>query len=282
MSADGHRLGQGVSWNMTAITVRVRDLGTSVHWRFALVVALATLCVACGGHVEPELHYKPAFLPVEFTIDSKGISVEGDSELATPIGSFSIGAQYSLPQPNPDTIYVILRNRRTGFDRIFQVQSGGDQFMAVVNGTTSISITNNQVLIDVTNGKIKRIAFKRVSNQIAEGSQGSWLQRVSHAANARWDEGWKESWYKPYALTGWAYSDSTINKWYGIGFVWFLLRLVLAIVCAIIDTILSLGFLLGQAGFLIFGPTGRDVIYGLLVLCVPIVVVGIAMIAEDI
>jgi len=63
-----------------------------------------------------------------------------------------------------------------------------------------------------------------------------------------------------------AYNDSTIGKWYGIGFVWFLLRLILTIVFFIIDAILSLGFLLGQIGFLLFGATGRNVIYGILVL----------------
>ena len=33
---------------------------------------------------------------------------------------------------------------------------------------------------------------------------------------------------------------------------------------------LSIGFLLGQVTFMIFGPTGRDVVYGLMI----IVVVG--------
>ena len=57
-------------------------------------------------------------------------------------------------------IYVILRDRRTGFGQIFEVQTGTDQFMAVVNGTKSISITNGQVLIDITDGSIKHIAFE--------------------------------------------------------------------------------------------------------------------------
>jgi hypothetical protein len=72
----------------------------------------------------------------------------------------------------------------------------------------------------------------------------------------------------PYALTRWAYDDSTIGKWYGIGFIWFLLRLTLAVICFLIDTVLSLGFLLGQLGFVCFGPTGRNVIYGLLILAI--------------
>jgi hypothetical protein len=40
---------------------------------------------------------------------------------------------------------------------------------------------------------------------------------------------------------------------------------------------LSLGFLLGQIGFLLFGPTGRNVIYGILVLIILIPVLGAAI-----
>jgi hypothetical protein len=147
----------------------------------------------------------------------------------------------------------------------------------VVNGTTRISITNSQVLIDVTSGSIKKISFRRVRNQISEASQGNVVSHMWHGTASRWDEGFSQSWYKPYGLTRWAYDDSTIGRWFGIGFVWFLLRLILAIVMAIVDTVLSLGFLLGQLGFILFGPTGRDAVYGLLILGVLILVIaGIA------
>ncbi len=86
--------------------------------------------------------------------------------------------------------------------------------------------------------------------------------RSRHAGDA----GWAKSWYKPYGLARWAYSDSTIEKWYGAGFVWFLLRLLFSVFLGLIDTLLTLGFVLGQLAFIIFGPTGRDVTYGFLVL----------------
>jgi hypothetical protein len=249
----------------------LRNIRLSAACRLALALSLLAICVSCGGSAEPELNYKPDFLPVELSIGKSGVSIEGDDALVTPIGSFSIGARYNLPPANSGSIYVILRDRKTGYDKIFEVRTGGEQFNAVVNGTTSISVTNNQVLIDVTNGAIKKIAFRRVSDQISEHGQGNWLTHLGHGIAVRWDNGLRESWYKPYGLTRWAYSDSTIGKWYGIGFVWFLLRLVLAIVMAFVDTVLTLGFLLGQVGFMIFGPTGRDVIYGLLIL---IVIIG--------
>ena len=237
-----------------------------IVWRLVLVAFLAALCAGCRGNVEPELSYKPAYLPVEFTFGSSGFSVRGENSIVTPIGQFSIGARYSLPPHSSNSIYVILRNRRTGYDRIFEVRSGSDQFDAVVNGTTNISIANDQVLIDVTSGKIKKIRFKRVNNQISEQGHANWLQNEWRKATVRWGEGYNQSWYRPYGLTRWAYDDSTIEKWYGIGFVWFLLRLILSLVMAIVDTVLTAGFLVGQAAFIIFGPTGRDVIYGLLVL----------------
>jgi hypothetical protein len=223
------------------------------------------ICAGCGGSVQPTLAYKPLFLPFALTYGPKGFGIQGSTSFATAIGEFSIGAQYQLPPQKADSIYVILRDRRTGYDQIFEVQSGGNQFAAVVNGTTTISIANNQVLIDVTNGTIKKITFKRVTGQVSE-QDSSWFVHTWHATSHRWDEGWAQSWYRPYGLTKWAYSDSTINRWYGIGFVWFLIRLILAIILSLIDTVLSVGFLLGQAGFLLFGPTGRDAIYGLLVL----------------
>jgi hypothetical protein len=70
-----------------------------------------------------------------------------------------------------------------------------------------------------------------------------------------------------------------MGRWYGIGFIWFLIRLILAIIFFIIDAVLSIGFLLGQIGFLFFGPTGRNVIYGILVL-IPVFIILTAAIAD--
>lgn len=229
---------------------------------FALAFLITLGCAACTeNNPGSSITYTPEFLPVHLTLSQSGVSIGGNTSLITPVGSFSIGASYQL-LPLYNGTYVVLRNRTTGYDKIFEVHYGGSQFSAVINGTTDIEVSNGQVLIDVTAGNIKEVTFKHIPNETPKQSQPSWL----HPITARWDAGWKQSWYKPFALTRLAYNDSTIEKWYGIGFVWFLLRLILTIVFFIIDVILSLGFLLGQIGFLFFGATGRNVIYGILVL----------------
>jgi hypothetical protein len=259
---------------MSAPALRLGRRSASTLAVFAL---LGLLCTACGGTISPKASFKPRFLPFEISIGASGNStIEGSISWVTDIGEFSIGAQYELPSHNNNDIYVILRNRGTGFDKVYKVRTDGEQFNAIVNGTTSITVANDQVLIDVTNGSIRSVTFKQVDNQITEASATGWMPKTRHAIAARWDAGWSQSWYKPYSLSKWAYADSTIEKWYGVGFVWFLLRLVFSIILALVDTVLTAGFLLGQLGFILFGPTGRDVIYGLLVLIVIGMLIGIA------
>jgi hypothetical protein len=257
------------------MSVRAFRLSRRSASTLAVFALLGLLCTACEGTVSPEASFKPSFLPFEISIGVSGDStIEGNLSWATDIGEFSIGAKYELPPKRDNGIYVILRNRDTGYDKIYEVRTGEEQFNAIVNGTTSITVTNDQVLIDVTKGNIRSVTFKQVDNQIAEASDAGWAPRTGHAIAARWDTGWSQSWYKPYTLTKWAYGDSTIEKWYGVGFVWFLLRLLLAIILFFIDTVLTVGFLLGQLGFICFGPTGRDAIYGVLVLVVIVIAVG--------
>jgi hypothetical protein len=262
---------------MSAVSLRLGATRAKKSACTLAVILLLALLTACGG-ANGHLSLQPFDLP--FSIDyspPNHWSIEGDKSFATPIGQFSIGAEYELPQNNSQSMYVILRNRRTGYDQIFDVKTGGEQFTAVVNGTTIVSVTNDQVLIDVTNGHIERITFKRANTAIAEVTSTNWFASTWHSAGAKWDEGWSQSWYKPFSLGKWAYDDSTIDKWYGAGFVLFLLRFVFAIALFIVDLILTFGFLFGQLGFMIFGPTGRDAIYGIEVLVVLFMVIaGIA------
>jgi hypothetical protein len=248
--------------------------------RLVLAITILALCAACGGSVQPEVTYKPPLLPVELSLGPSGFSVKGDATLATVIGDFSIGAKYDLPTRETGGIYVILRDRKTGYDKIFEIRTGNDQVSAVVNGTTTITVTKDQVLIDVTNGTIKSVQFKRTSSTgVTEASSSGWITANRHKAAARWDEGWRESWYHPLQLAKWAYGDSTIEKWYGVGFVWFLLRLLFAIVLFLVDAILTVGFVVGQAAFLLFGPTGRDASYGLMILIV--IISGFALASAE-
>jgi hypothetical protein len=218
-----------------------------------LVILIALICSACRGSVSPDLSYKaPAFLPFHISIGKQGgnPTISGNVSWISELGTFSIGGQYELPPPEPGYIRVVIRDRQTGFDRVYQVRTNGDQFAAVVNGTTTISVSQDQVLIDVTKGNIQEIEFKRVSSQIGEGTPGiGWW----HTVTSRWDEGWTRSWYKPFMLSSWAYDDSTVTKWYGIGFIWFFLRFVFACVLGMLDLLFTILFFFGQVIVTIFG-----------------------------
>jgi hypothetical protein len=252
---------------MTSVMHRVGERKIKITLAILSVLSLLGLITACGGTAKPTFSFQGDFLPFAIHYSPPDhITFTGEKSYVTPIGEFSIGAEYELPEQAADSIYVILRDGNTGFDHIYQVHTDGEQFTAVVNGHTIISIVKDQVRIDVTAGDIETVSFKRAGSEIAEEGSTNWFASTWHATNARWDAGWSQSWYHPYGLAKWAYGDSTIEKWYGVGFVWFLLRLVLSIFLALLDTLLTIGFLLGQLAFMIFGPTGRDTIYGLLVL----------------
>ncbi|HVO73327.1 MAG TPA: hypothetical protein VMT35_04845 [Ignavibacteriaceae bacterium] len=107
-----------------------------------------------------EIEYKPLFIPAKLVLDNQGnVSIKGETSIVTLIGEFSINAQYKL-QSEENSIIVILRDRNkgtNGFDKIYRIRSNQDEFVAVVNGTTTIQIVNRQVLIDVSNGGVKSI-----------------------------------------------------------------------------------------------------------------------------
>jgi hypothetical protein len=230
-------------------------------------VFLLLLCAACASGDGGSVSWSPdGLLPVKLTLGVNGYQLSGNVSLATDMGEFSVGAHYNLAPPSKSQIYVVLEDRKTGFDQIFAVDTGGNDFTAVLNGTTVVTVTNDEVTIDVTSGTIKQISFKHVADQVNVAAPRTFPANAWHGVWTGWDKGWSQSWYKPYALTRWAYSDTTIGKWYGIGFVWFLLRLVLTCLMVLVDTVLTFGFLIGQMFFIVFGPTGRDVIYGLMIL----------------
>lgn len=72
--------------------------------------------------------------------------------------------------------------------------------------------------------------------------------------------------YRPFALASWAYDDGTIDKWYSLGFAWFLVRLVLAIVALPVDLILIVLLGIGAVLQWLIGETARNIYFGLLAL----------------
>jgi hypothetical protein len=234
-----------------------------------LPVLLGVITAACdtGSGTEVRGSYRPPVLPVKFVWSPSGVSISGDNSIVTPIGIFSIGAQYSLPREE-DSIYVIMRDRDegvTGFDHTYKVESGSGEFIAVVDGRTTIQVANRRVLIDVTGGNVRTIEFKKAEPIVPQSTIG--LVR-------EWKEYSTSSFYAPFSLTKWAYDDSTISKWYGVGFVWFLLRLALAVFLLIfVDLPLTVVFVTAGTAYVLFGVTGRNVIYGLAALVLLLFVV---------
>lgn len=227
-----------------------------------LCLVMVAGSAACGGDATVEGKFKPKFLPIQFSWDSSNpnrIGISGELSRVTPIGIFSIGAKYTVPRADADSLLVVMRDRSEppGFDHIYKVASGGGEFEAVVDGKTTIRIVNRQVLIDVTDSRVQKIEFRQAEASITESSSSIGEQWASYSTT---------SFYSPFGLTRWAYDDSTIDRWYGLGFVWFLVRLALAIVLMFVDIVLTFVFLVAGAAYLLFGTTGRNVVYGLSVL----------------
>lgn len=225
-----------------------------------LLLLLASIGLTACGPAQPQVGFTPALLPVKFSLSPSGISVSGDKNLVTPLGVFSVGAKYSLPEKEADSIHVIIRDRKkggTGFDQIYQVRSGQGEFSAVVDGRTTVQVVNRQVLIDVTDSRIETIELKGVE-KVAAVNEGPITRLVNN-----WQAHWRESIYSPFAFFSWAYDDSTMGKWYGLGFVWFLLRLILALLLLLPDLVLTAVFAAAGIGYALLGETARNIVYGL-------------------
>jgi hypothetical protein len=261
------------------MTPRARHAGRSAGRIALAVVFLGVLVAGCtgdagdAGDADPQVRYKPPFLPVEFIIGPDGVDIEGDRTIVTPIGVFETGATYALSSRR-DSIYVVIRGApaRNGgsasgtrtmtsrVDQVYQVRGGGDQFTAVVNGTSTIQVSGRKVLIDVTRGGVNRIQLRRaaVGAQQARG-EPTWLEVRAQ----RWGQHWRGSWYKPMMLSRWAYDDSTIGRWYGLGFVWFMVRFVAAIVLFLFDIVGTVVCVPAALSYVFFGATGRNIVYGI-------------------
>ncbi|MGC5013130.1 hypothetical protein ACLQ2R_20425 [Streptosporangium sp. DT93] len=228
-----------------------------------LVLLVLTGCSASAI----EGSYRPLFIPVKFTMNGSGeVQVSGESTLVTPVGVFSISAKHNIPNRRSDAVYVIIRDANgsgdgsvAGRDHIYEVRSGAGEFRTRVHGRASVKVVDREVLIDVTPGTVLTIEFT--------GSRVIVQERPADIVT-RWQQYWASSLYTPMSLSTWAYDDSTMGKWFGIGFVWFLVRLVAALVLFVFDALLTVGCLLAAAAFALFGPTGQNIVYGLEILLV--------------
>lgn len=235
---------------------------------------ILSLLSACDPSTSGEIEYQPVLLPIKLTYNGSSIDIKGEKEIVTFIGTFSIGAKYALPDSDPDAIYVIIRNHKeppAGFDHIYKVRTGSGDFSAVVNGRTVIQVVDRQVLIDVTDSQVEDIQLKNV--EPVPTANGSNLIE-------KWDEYWTWAPYKPFSLFTWAYDDSTMSKWYGLGFVYFLIRLALALVLLVFDLILTAVFLVACVAYLLLGADARNVVFGIFAL--PLFIIVLIMLGSSV
>lgn len=232
-----------------------------------VVIFLVSAC-ATANDVGPSVSYKPPLLPVKLTATTSGFVITGDRTLVTHLGTVSIGANVRLPAKDEGTIRVVIRDRKrgsVGSDDIYNVEAGYGNFEAVTNGTTRIQVSSDrQVLIDVTDARVESIEFREVAPAaLKESDDENFLLQW-------WSRHWSRHWetlpfgYHPWSLTRFMYDDSTIDKWYSIGFAYFLARLIVAVILAIIEFFIFAALFLAAIFYLFFGETGRNICYGLL------------------
>lgn len=224
-----------------------------------LLIILLVGLSGCGNGGSVQGAYKPTFLPFKINYSPEsGMTVTGDRSLVTPLGEFSIGAKYTLPRRPADAIRVILRGRVARFDKIYDLGGHAGEFEATLNGTMKIQVNDRTVTLDITQAEVKSVEF-RPAQQTAQEASPNLLSK----AIDRWRLYWNEGFYSPLALSRWAYDDSAMGKWYGLGFVWFLVRLVLALILGILDIVLILVCVFAACFYVFFGATGRNIAYGL-------------------
>ncbi|WP_026423685.1 hypothetical protein [Actinokineospora inagensis] len=215
--------------------------------KILLLLAVLVLVAGCGN-VEGSVS-TPGFLPVSasITVSDHKVEFKGEVSMATPLGEVSIGVTIGEPIDD-DKIRVVFRDhhRLGGTDQVFDVRTGGDEFEAVLDGRTVVTVRDHQVVIDITDSSVTEVRF-RPTEASARAGQG-------------W---WATTFYHPFDLFDWAYSDATMTDWPPLGFIWFLVRLVFALLLAVLDVYLTLVFVLAWLVSLVGGNTGGNITVGL-------------------
>ena len=118
---------------------------------------LGFLSVVLAACVRFSVGYQPPVVPVRVVVHDDGnITVEGSSEFITPVGTFSIGAEYSLKGGEND-LYLVLRDQNRQKDQVFKVRR--DKLVMSIEGNIQFQAVANRIIIDVTNAKVHEIRF---------------------------------------------------------------------------------------------------------------------------
>jgi hypothetical protein len=112
----------------------------------ALIILLNTYGVSRS---EIKLKYKPPILPVFISVDSAGnLSVGGEKSITTFIGTFTLGADYSIYLQEKYTT-VVIRNLLKKNEQAYKVYTGGDELTVLADGKTRVEIKDRWVLVQV-------------------------------------------------------------------------------------------------------------------------------------
>ncbi|OVE80172.1 hypothetical protein BVY01_00670 [bacterium I07] len=182
---------------------------------------------------------------------NRNIQFIGDMDFLKPLGVFD---SVLLPKSKNEKGEYILILNDAFLNKAFIYRINRDEYdvEAVLAGNIVHYFVDGQVKVDIRNTNVNKIYF-----------------RIGTEPKKK-----KEFWagtlfgYRPFVLAKWCYDDSTIQKWHGLGFVVFLVRLFGSLILLIIDVILTLIFGVGQILYHLFGVTARNIGIGILFLII--------------
>ncbi|GAB3886519.1 hypothetical protein [Microbispora bryophytorum] len=225
---------------------------TRLAVRVIAVLMILAAPAACTDE-STEISFQPSVLPVKLTWSDGDVGVQGDLGLVTPIGKIEVNAGLPLPDTGDTSFYVIFRDKHAAIDDVYRVTSGSGSFHAVVDGTADFSVDDQRVTIEVLRGTVKTIEFKKTERLPVQKGNG-----VVH----KWTEFWQTTFHRPFSWSRWAYDDSAMHDWPPLGFLWFLIRLVAAIVLGVLDLILFVVQIFAAIAFALAGAVAMNVVYG--------------------
>ena len=125
-----------------------------------LLIGLSTVVSSCGSRGSGHVSYQPTFIPLKIIVNSNGdVTVDASTDIVTPIGIFGIGAGVEL-NPDEDSINVIVQDRNKGTETVYKVKTKGTPFVATYDGVTTLRVTSDKIVIDVTERRNSEIAVR--------------------------------------------------------------------------------------------------------------------------
>jgi len=123
--------------------------------------------------------YAPPLIPVSFSLDNNGISVNVSRRWVTPIGVFELGYEaFELKRRSdyqPNYTYVIIKSKTTEKEYIYKVNDG-KELRFRNRGECEVLIRKNRVIITVREGSSFKANFYVVGGNRQSTSRSSGLK----------------------------------------------------------------------------------------------------------